>query len=93
MGGTVFLLQFRLIANFTPSEKIKYEKDMTTERDIRNQIRFAEKKGIQEGMEKGMKAGVEQERLTIAKQMLAKGYAQSDVAEITGLKPEAIAVL
>ena len=62
---------------------------MTTERDIHNQIRFAKKQGIQEGIEKG----AEQERLAIARQMLAKGYSPSDVAEITGLTPEALAKL
>ncbi|MBO4596098.1 MAG: hypothetical protein J5632_05760 [Bacteroidales bacterium] len=66
---------------------------MTTERDIHNQIRFAKKQGIQEGMEKGMEKGAEQERLAIARQMLAKGYSPSDVAEITGLTPEALAKL
>ncbi|MBO4596096.1 MAG: Rpn family recombination-promoting nuclease/putative transposase [Bacteroidales bacterium] len=89
--GEIFNLLFDSaeIAKFTPSEKIKYENDMTTERDIHNQIRFAKKQGIQEGIEKG----AEQERLAIARQMLAKGYSPSDVAEITGLTPEALAKL
>lgn len=97
--GEIFNLLFDSaeIAKFTPSEKIKYENDMTTERDIHNQIRFAKKQGIQEGMEKGIEKGIEkgaeQERLAIARQMLAKGYSPSDVAEITGLSPEALAKL
>ena len=33
------------IAIFAPEDKTKYDYDMTTERDIRNQIRYAEKKG------------------------------------------------
>ena len=77
------------IANFTASEKTRYENDMTTERDIRNQIRFAKKEGLKEGMEKG----AEQRSIEIARQMLAKGYAQSDVTEITGLTPEVLAKL
>ena len=36
------------ISKFAPEDKIKYEFDMTTERDIRNQIRYAEKKGREE---------------------------------------------
>ena len=36
------------IATFAPEDKIKYEYAMTTERDIRNQIRYAEKKGREE---------------------------------------------
>ena len=42
------------IANFTPEERIKYENDMTTERDIQNYISYAREKGLEEGMEKGM---------------------------------------
>ena len=41
------------IATFTPEDKVKYEFNMTTERDIRNQIRYAERKGLEKGMEKG----------------------------------------
>lgn len=69
------------IANFTPSERIKYEEDMTTERDIRNQIRFAEKKGM------------EKERLAIARQMLADSVPAETVARYTGLSKEALAAL
>ena len=36
------------IATFAPEDKIKYEYAMTTERDIRNQIRYAEKHGREE---------------------------------------------
>ena len=86
-NGEIFNLLFDSaeIANFTPSEKIKYENDMTTERDIRNQIRFAEKQGIEKG--------AEQKATEIAKQMLAKGYPESDVAELTGLTLEALSKL
>ena len=42
------------IATFTPEERIKYENDMTTERDIQNYISYAREKGLEEGMEKGM---------------------------------------
>ena len=82
-NGEIFNLLFDSaeISNFTPDERIKYENDMTTERDIRNQIRFAEKQGAKE------------KATEIAKQMLAKGYPASDISEITGLSPEAVAAL
>ena len=85
--GEVFDLLFDSaeIANFTPSEKNKYENDMTTERDIRNQIRFAEKKGMEKGMEK--------ERQAIARQMLADSFPAETVAKYTGLTTEALAKL
>ncbi len=48
--------------NFAPEDKIKYQNDMTTERDIQNQIDFAMDKGREEGFEKGIEKGLEQGR-------------------------------
>jgi len=45
--------------NFAPEDKIKYHNDMTTERDIQNQIDFAMDKGFEEGIEKGLEQGRE----------------------------------
>ena len=39
--------------NFAEEDKIKYQNDMTTERDIQNQIDFAMDKGIEKGLEQG----------------------------------------
>ncbi len=38
---------------------------MTTERDIRNQIRCAEKQGLAQGIEKGLAQGMEQGNLQV----------------------------
>ena len=46
--------------NFAEEDKIKYQNDMTTERDIQNQIDFAMDKGREEGFEKGIEKGLEQ---------------------------------
>ena len=48
--------------NFAPDDKIKYLNDMTTERDIRNQIAFAKDKGFKEGREEGFEDGIEKGR-------------------------------
>ena len=48
--------------NFAEEDKIKYQNDMTTERDIQNQIDFAMDKGREEGFEKGIEKGLEQGR-------------------------------
>ena len=48
--------------NFAEEDKIKYQNDMTTERDIQNQIDFAMDKGREEGFEKGIEKGIEKER-------------------------------
>ena len=66
---------------------------MTTERDIRNQIRFAKKEGLQEGMEQGIEKGAEQERIAIASRMLAMGLTPEQVSQATDLSLESIANL
>ena len=55
---------------------------MTTERDIRNQIRYAEMKGMEKGMEK--------EAEQIARRMLKEGDSVEKVMRITGLSAEQI---
>lgn len=47
------------LSNFTPDERAKYQLDMTTERDIHNQIAYARDEGMEEGMKKGMEKGME----------------------------------
>ena len=88
------------IATFTPEEKVKYQEDMTTERDIRNQIAFAEQKGVERGREEGREEGrvegrVEGERQALvrtARKMVQElGYTAAQAAEATGLAPEAFA--
>ena len=70
------------IATFTPEEKVKYQEDMTTERDIRNQIAYAE--------EKGREKGERQALVRMARKMVQKlGYTVAQAAEVTGLAPEA----
>ena len=73
------------IAKFAPKEKVKYEYDMTTERDIRNQIRYAEKKG----MEKGVAKGEEQ----MARKLKALGVDVVTIANSSGLTEEQIRAL
>ena len=58
---------------------------MTTERDIRNQIRYAEKKG----MEKGMEKGTEQ----IARRMLDGDEPIEKIIKFTGLTEDQILAL
>ena len=47
------------IANFTPDEKKKYDLDMRTERDFKNQLAYAKEEGLKEGMERGIEKGLE----------------------------------
>ena len=82
------------IATFTPEERIKYENDMTTERDIQNYISYAREKGLEEGMEKGMEKGREEGReegrVEAAKNMLADEISIDLVAKYTGLSIEQV---
>ena len=69
------------IATFAPEDKVKYDFNMTTERDVRNQIRYAEKKGMAEGIEK------------VAREMLRMGLDVQVIIQATGLTKEQIATL
>lgn len=83
--GELFQLLFESaeIATFTPKEKINYEFDMTTERDIKNQIAFAEEKGI----EKGREEGIQEERQRILEALRSQGVPEDILAKAI-LTPE-----
>lgn len=91
----IFLLLFEAanIATFTPEDKVRYEYDMTTERDIRNQIRFAERKGERRGLEKGMEKGEKQQAIETARRMLAEGFDAETITRLTGLTEEQVRAL
>ena len=74
------------ITNFAPEEKSKYEKDMTTERDIRNYISYARLEGREEGRQEGEAAS----RREIAKALLEKGIDKAIIASCTGLSEDDI---
>ena len=73
------------IATFTPQERIKYEYDMTTERDIRNQIAFAEQKGMDigkaEGLAEGIAEGRTQERQRIVEELRRQGIPEEVIQQ------------
>ena len=77
LESEIFRLLFESaeIATFAPKEKVKYENDMTTERDIRNQIAYARQEGRAEGREEGQQDGL--------KKGLAKGRAEGLAAGIS----------
>ena len=91
LEGEIFDLLFNSanLSNFAPEDKIKYQNDMTTERDIRNQIAYARDEGLEEGLEKG----ATQSKAEIARALLAKGIDSAIVQECTGLTPEEVAAL
>ena len=66
------------IATFTPQERIKYIHDMTTERDIRNQLAYARKEGREEGRE--------EERATTARKLAELGVDPEIIEKATGIR-------
>ena len=68
------------IATFTPQELTKYDFDMTTERDIKNQIAYAEEKGMEKGLEKGREEGREEERARIIRELRKQGVPEEVIA-------------
>ena len=62
---------------------------MTTERDLRNQMAYA----IEQGLQQGLQQGREEERIDIAKGMLADGMPVESIAKYTGLTAEEIKAL
>ncbi len=85
------------IATFAPEDKIKYEFAMTTERDIRNQIRYAEKlgmeRGLEQGLEQGIEQGKEQKALEMAKNLLELGIDIDTIVKSSGLTEEQVRAL
>jgi predicted transposase/invertase (TIGR01784 family) len=81
------------ISKFAPEDKIKYEFDMTTERDIRNQIRYAEKKGIEKGMEKGLAEGRKKERLENARNLKSLGVDIDTISQALGFTVDEVQAL
>ena len=66
------------IATFTPQERIKYIYDMTTERDIRNQLAYARKEGREEGRA--------EEREAAARRFAELGVDPEIIEKATGIK-------
>lgn len=62
------------ISTFTPTERIRYIEDMTTERDLKNQMAYAENKAEA----KGRAEGLEQ----MAKAMRQEGMSEEDIQRI-----------
>lgn len=59
--------------NFAEEDKIKYHNDMTTERDIQNQIDFA--------MDKGRAEGRAEERAKIIKALKEQGVSEEIITK------------
>ena len=59
------------LSTFTPTERIRYIEDMTTERDLKNQMAYAENKGKAEGRAEGLEQ--------MAKALAQMGMSDADI--------------
>ena len=66
------------IATFTPEERVKYQNDMTTERDRYNQLVFAEAKGREQGREEGREGAIRK----MVEQMRLRGMSEAEIEAI-----------
>ena len=79
-------------------EKIKYLREMNTERDIRNQMQYQYDMGLEEGIERGrekwievgVEKGIEKEAMRMAGKMKADGVDIYLIVKYTGLNQEQI---
>ena len=78
------------IATFTPEERAKYQLDMTTERDIHNQIEYAKETGREEGREQGREEGAREKALETARAFLKLGIPAETISAGTGLSLEVV---
>lgn len=78
------------IATFTPEDKVKYEFDMTTERDIRNQIRFAEKQASAQAEARGEARGEAKKAIETARRLKQFGVGLDIITQATGLTEEQV---
>ena len=78
------------LSKFTAEEKVKYEQDMTTERDRRNQLRYAVDNAREEGLAAGEAKGRKEGAVEIAKALLANDVKMEVIVASTGLSEEEI---
>lgn len=74
---------------FTTEKKLEYERLMLNESDKINMVRQAEKRALAKGREEGR----EEERMSVAKNLLAMGVSVQMIAEVTKLSEEEILAL
>jgi predicted transposase/invertase (TIGR01784 family) len=89
------------LLNMDAETRSKVIEKMTTERDLRNQMAYARKEAIEEGMAEGRAIGLEQglaegsrtKAEEIAKNLKAKGMSDEEIASIVGLDIEIVSSL
>ena len=110
-GEEIIQLLFKSaeLSTFTADERKRYTFDMTTERDLKNQMDYALKQAREEGLEQGRAQGKVEGKVegkaegesegkaamavSIARNLLQMGMSRADVARATELSEEVVAQL
>ena len=96
-AGSKLLFDSAELSKFTADERAKYQLEMTTERDIHNQIVYARDKGLEEGLEQGRAEGraegAREQAVESARYFLRLGLTNEDVSKGTGLTVEEVEAL
>ena len=87
------LFQACEISRFEPEVKLKYEKEMITERDYYNMLNTAKADGLAEGEAKGEAKGREEGLAMAAKELKKLGLPTDIIIKSTGLSEAQIAKL
>ena len=92
----IFRKAFKIaeVAKLNKQDMEQYQASLKYKRDWKNTLDYAieeaAEKAAQRGMEKGMEKGIKKGMEKVAKGMKQKGYALSEISEITGLSLEKI---
>ena len=81
------------IARMTPEQQQNYRDSIMNENDGMNAINFAAEKAEKKGREEGLAEGAKQANLNTAKNLHARGISAEDIADITGLAMEELAMI
>ena len=87
LGHKVFSKIFEAseLLGMNEATRLKVIHKMTTERDLRNQMRYAMETATAEGLAKGHAEGQKVKAVEIAGKLLATGMPRKEIADITGL--------
>ena len=81
------------IARMTPEQQQNYRDSIMNENDWMNAVNFAAEKAEKKGRKEGLAEGAKQANLNTAKKLHARGISAEDIADITGLAMEELAMI
>ena len=92
LDGEVFRKLFEVseFSKMDHKQQRQYIAKMTTARDIHNQIAYAKKEGLEQGLIRGREEGVKAKALETARNLKAAGVDVSVIAQCTGLTFEVV---